>query len=122
MFRKENIMKRIAFGFLLLFSVVALADVWPFSTNGATTNIGVTATSQTLTNPTNVFQNGQLVLTCIGTVPCFVRFDGLAATVSNAMPILANSQVVYTLASIPTITTISTGTGSTLYATGGNGQ
>jgi hypothetical protein len=96
----------------------------PFLPQG-TANIAVTASAQTLTLPAPVVPGilSQLVLTNIGTQTVFARWDGTTATVSNAMPLLANSQVIV---SVPTTTTalsvISASTGSTLYATIGAGQ
>ena len=111
---------------LVLLPVIALAQSAdkPFLPMGATTNVAVTGTAATLTLPSNPFPGSQwqVVLTCAGTQTCFFRNDGVTATVSNAMPVIANGQFIVSLtAATTTLSVIASTTGSTLYATAGLG-
>lgn len=120
-----------AFSALLLLATIANAQTLEaFRPTGATANLVVTGTAQMLALPTVTAENvspdnrhsRQLILTNIGTQTVFVRLDGVTATVSNALPLLANSQVVITGANAPSASVIAATTGSTLYATVGAGQ
>lgn len=119
-------MKRIlTLATLALLSMLALAEELPFRPMGATTNVVVTGTAASLALPTNPFPGFayQVTLSCIGTQTCFFRNDGTTATVSNAMPVLANGQYVISLTNATTtLSVIGASTGSTLYATVGSGN
>lgn len=95
----------------------------PFQVLGATTNLAVTGSAQSLTLP-QISDGGlrQYVLTVIGSQPVFVLTGG-TATVNNAMPLLPGSQVSVSVDSaVTSISAIAAATGSTLYATVGYGE
>jgi len=104
----------------------AAAQLAPFIPR-STANVAVTGTAQDLTLPTSTStpEQGlkQIVLTAVGTQTVFFRWDGTTVTVSNGMPVLANSQFVI---SVPVATTalsvIAAAPGSTAYATLGAGE
>lgn len=117
---------------LLLAFGTAFAQVTAFLPTGPTVNIAVSGTAQNLVLPTatstgltanqvaTLSQN--VVLTNVGTQTVFFRV-GATATVSNAMPLLPNSQVVISVPSSgATASVIAATTGSTLYATVGYGK
>lgn len=89
---------------------------------GNTANLAVTAADQTLTI-TQVIPPGGCVaiVTNIGTQTVFVRMDATVATVTNAIPVLANSQVTFGVNFGATPRAIAAASGSTVYLTLGNG-
>lgn len=97
----------------------------PFMSQG-TTNVAVTASAQTLALSTFTVTGAtqkQVVLTNVGTQTVFLRWDATPVTLTNGLPVLANSQIVVSMPNAVTATTvISASTGSTLYATVGAGQ
>lgn len=85
-------------------------------------NLAVTGSSQTLTPGITVPDAGcQAMFTNIGTQTVFLRTDGTVATVNNGHPIMANTQVVFTLKGGAALRAIAATTGSTLYVTLGLG-
>jgi hypothetical protein len=125
--RKEAAMlRRLLFAILLGLSFGAHAQLFPFQLSAVdTTNLAVTSSAQNITLPSA--QAGpvsrQIVFSqTSGTQTVFIRCDGATATVSNAMPIMANSQFILTHSSAATCSAIAVGTGSTLYTTSGIGQ
>jgi hypothetical protein len=118
-------LRRLLFAILLGLSFGAHAQLFPFQLSAVdTTNLAVTSSAQNITLPSA--QAGpvsrQIVFSNVGTQTVFFRCDGATATVSNAMPIMANSQFILTHSSAATCSAIAVGTGSTLYATSGIGQ
>lgn len=93
-----------------------------FSPIGATVNIAVTGSAQTLTFTQEVSGATNLRLANVGTQTVFVRTDGVTATAAAGMPILANSVEVIDKGSRATLSVIAGATGSTLYATTGFGE
>lgn len=92
---------------------------------GASTNLAVTAVSQTVPLPAGLTSidggvSGRLVN--YGTQTIFLRFDGTVADTTAGMPMIANSVEPFTLAPGASITVIAAGTGSTLGVTVGDGQ
>lgn len=126
-------MKRL-FAVLAAALLAVAAQAFPFVPVGPTTNLAVTASAQSITLPTVVstpssvryaadFGLQSYVLSNLGTQTVFLRCDGTTATASNAMPLLANAQVVVSLdKSVTTCSAIAASTGSTLYATVGAGE
>jgi hypothetical protein len=124
-------MKRILAAFAAC--LASLAFAFPFVATGPTTNLVVTGTAQSITLPSVSSVPAQIstisdaglysyILTNLGTQTVFVRCDGTTPTVSNAMPLLANSQVVIGIAkSVTACQAIAATTGSTVYATVGAG-
>ena len=97
----------------------------PFQPRGgvsSTTNIAVTASSQQLTLPANGSDGGSLILTNIGTQTVFWCYGSATASVSTSMPLLAGtSQTVSLPGGVSQISVIAGSSGSTLYATVGDG-
>lgn len=99
---------------------------YPFQPAGgvsSTTNIAVTASSQQLTLPSIGADGGSLVLTNIGTQTVFIAYGSVTASVSTSMPLLPNSsQVISIPGGVSQLSVIAAATGSTLYATAGQGS
>jgi hypothetical protein len=95
----------------------------PAPTRTSTTALAVTGSNQTLTLlPNGGAMTRSMRLANIGTQTVFVALGTVTSSVTTSMPILANSVEVFTLpASITTLSVIADGTGSTLYATIGDG-
>jgi len=95
----------------------------PAPTAASTTALAVTGSNQTLTlSPNGGAMTRSMRLANIGTQTVFVALGTVTSSVTTSMPILANSVEVFTLpASITTLSVIAAGTGSTLYATIGDG-
>ena len=94
------------------------------SANGETKNIAVTATSQRVDlSRVSTSIAGSMLVTVVGTDPVFVRLgDNTVAATTTDRPYLGNSQQVINLpAGVSHAAAISTGTGSTVYFTPGNG-
>jgi len=89
-----------------------------FSQKGATVNVAVTASAQTLTfSTTQPMDNVRLAN--VGTQTVFVNFQA-TATVNNGIPILAGTVELFS--AIPgSLSCIASAVGSTLYATVGQG-
>lgn len=99
---------------------------YPFQPRGgvaSTTNVAVTASSQQLTLPTPSNNGGSIMLTNVGTQTVFVSYGSVTASVSTSMPLLANAIYTFTLPpGVTQLSAIAASTGSTLYATLGDGQ
>lgn len=87
----------------------------------STSNIAVTAAAQSMTIPTIGVEGVTVRLVNAGTQTVFIAFSG-TATVATSMPMLANTIETFTFPQGAGISVISTTTGSTLYATFGDGQ
>jgi len=101
-----------------------MQQTYPFQPRGGgyTTNLAVTTASQALNLPITMPQEGAtLRLTNIGTQTVFVTFDGSAATTANGLPIPAGIAQDFTIGPGASIHAIAGATGSTLYATMGDG-
>lgn len=88
---------------------------------GATQNIAVTATAQSLAlNAAHLEANG-IRLVNIGTQTVFVNFGQngsvTAATAAAAMPIPAGNSIIIGASRLTNLSVIAAATGSTLYAT-----
>lgn len=97
---------------------------YPFKPRGGgyTTSLPVTATAQPLNLPITMPQEGcNLRLANIGTQTVYVTFTG-AATVANGMPLEPNTVEMFSIGPGDAISAIAAATGSTLYATMGDGQ
>ena len=95
----------------------------PAPTAASTTALDVTAEDQTMTlSPNGGTQTRSLRLANIGTQTVFVALGTVHSSVTTSMPVLANSVEVFTLpGGITTLSVIAETTGSTLYATIGDG-
>ena len=95
----------------------------PAPTAASTTELAVTAANQTMTlSPNGGAQTRSVRLANIGTQTVFVALDTVTSSVTTSMPVLANSVEVFTLpGGITTLSVIAAATGSTLYATIGDG-
>ena len=95
----------------------------PAPTAASTTALAVTAEDQTMTlSPNGGTQTRSLRLANIGTQTVFVALGTVTSSVTTSMPVLANSVEVFTLpGGITTLSVIAEATGSTLYATIGDG-
>ncbi|HET8730485.1 MAG TPA: hypothetical protein VFM34_05180 [Moraxellaceae bacterium] len=94
------------------------------SANGESKSIAVTAASQRVDLArinTNI--SGSMLVTVVGSDPVFVRLgDNTVTAALTDRPYLGNSQQVINLpAGVSYAAAISTGTGSTVYFTPGNG-
>lgn len=91
--------------------------------NGATStvNLVVTAVAQPFVLPRAARDGGQIRLTVIGSQTIFVAFSG-AASLTTSMPLLAGSVEVFSVEDGTTLSVIAGAAGSTLYATGGEGN
>jgi hypothetical protein len=97
---------------------------FPFQTNGFTGSVGVTNSSQQASVPPPGYATSPVEarMVNIGTIPCFVRFDGVTATVNNGMPMLPGVVEIFELSPNAVINVIATTSGaSTLYITLGTG-
>ena len=93
-----------------------------FAQIGATVNVAVTGTAQTLTpTPPATNVDATVRLANIGTQTVFVNFQATATT-ANGIPILANSVEVFALGAAASLSVIAAAVGSTLYATTGMGE
>lgn len=86
---------------------------------GTPTNVVLSASAQALQVPA-VAKGGsgnmELMASCVGTAPCFFRYDGTTATVNNGFVLPPNTMFGLKLpAATTTFSAISTGAGSTLY-------
>lgn len=111
-------MKKILLSLALACAALAAAaqSITPY---GTPTNVAVSASAQSLSVP-SVAKGGagsmELMATCIGTVTCFYRYDGVTATTANAYPLPAGqSQPMKIPANTGNLSVISTGAGSTFY-------
>lgn len=91
-----------------------------FSQVGATVNVAVTGTAQTLTFTAYDTAETTVRLCNIGTQTVFINFQA-TATSSNGIPLLANSSEVFSKGSALSVSAIAATIGSTLYATTGLG-
>lgn len=101
-----------------------MQQTFPFQPRGGgyTTSVAVTASSQALNLPiTMPVEGATLRLVNDGTETVFVTFDGSAATAANGMPLLAGKAETFTIGPGESIHVIGASTGSTLYATMGDG-
>lgn len=100
-----------------------MQQTFPFQPRGGgfTSNLAVTAAAQSLFLPLTMPQEGAtLRLMNIGTQTVFVVFSG-AASVSTGMPIPPNVPMDFSIGPGVAISAIAAATGSTLYATMGDG-
>ena len=87
-----------------------------------TTNVAVTATSQTLTLPNVPMEGASLRLVVVGTQNVFVAYGSVTSSASTSMIILANSSEMFSIpGGVSQISVIAANTGSTIYATVGYG-
>ena len=86
-----------------------------------TVSIAVTATAQAIGLPVIAQEGATVRMVNSGTQVVFVAFAG-TATVEGSMPILANSVETFSLPTGSTLSVIAGATGSTLYATIGDGK
>lgn len=95
----------------------------PAPTAASTTALAVTAANQTMTlSPNGGTQTRSVRLANIGTQTVFVALGTVTSSVTTSMPVLANSVEVFTLpGGVTTLSVIAAATGSTLYATIGDG-
>ena len=97
---------------------------FPFQTNGFTGGVVVTTSSQPISIPPPGYATSPVEarMVNIGTAPCFVRFDGAAATVANGMPMLPGVVEIFELSPNAVINVIAAASGtSQLYITLGTG-
>jgi hypothetical protein len=87
----------------------------------STNNIAVTAAAQSMPLPIIAVEGVTVRLVNAGTQTVFIAFAG-TATVATSMPMLANTIETFTFPQGAVISVIAAGTGSTLYATFGDGQ
>jgi hypothetical protein len=93
-----------------------------FAQTGATVNVAVTGSAQNLTFTAPATNTSPVLRLCnIGTQTVFINFQA-TATVSNGIPLLANSAETFEQGSTTTLSVIAATTGSTLYATTGFGE
>lgn len=100
------------------------AAQFPFQPRGgatSTVNIAVTTAEQRLPLPTIALEGCTVRLVNVGTQTIFISFVGTSA-VATSMPMLPNTVESFTFPQGSVISVISTATGSTLYATFGDGQ
>lgn len=90
-----------------------------FTPFGATVNLAVTGTAQSLTVPGNP---STLRVANVGAQVIFVRLDGVTATLAAGLPILPNTVETFDSRGASSISAIAGGTGSTLYVTPGAGE
>lgn len=102
---------------------MTIAPFQPAPTAASTTALAVTAANQTMTLlPNGGNRDASLRLANIGSQVVFVALGTVTASVSTSMPILPNTVEVFTLpGGISTLSVIAAATGSTLYATIGQG-
>jgi hypothetical protein len=95
----------------------------PAATAANTSNIVVTGSNQTFTlSPTVGSDGGTVRMTNIGTQTVFVALGTVTASLTTSMPVLANSIETFSLpGGVNTLSVIAASTGSTLYATVGQG-
>jgi len=89
-----------------------------------TVNVAVTAASQALTIPDVPFGTRSLRLANIGTQTVFIDFGTTSGTASltTSIPLIANTSEVFTIDNnITYVNVIAASTGSTMYATYGEG-
>lgn len=86
-----------------------------------TQNIAVTATAQSFPLPNIVGTIYAVRFANLGTQTVFIALEGVTATVNNGIPLPAGAVETFTLDSQSSISVIATATGSTLYATVGEG-
>ena len=100
-----------------------IAPFQPAATAASTTSIAVTASNQTLTlSPNGGTQDATIRLANIGSQTVFVALGTVTSAVATSMPILSNTVEVFTLpGGVTTLSVIAAATGSTLYATIGQG-
>ena len=92
----------------------------PFTFASDTVNIAVTATSQALALTAGT---GNVMLTNTGSQTVFIKLgdSAITVTVANGYPLLANSTQSFTKGSATHCAAIAAATGSTMYATSGEG-
>jgi precorrin-3B methylase len=97
---------------------------YPFQPRGSavgSVSLAVTASAQAMGLPVLAQEGGSVRLVNVGTQPVYIAFTG-TATVANSMPILANTERTFSIPPGTTaISAIAGATGSTLYATVGDG-
>ena len=95
----------------------------PAPTASSTTALAVTESNHTMTlSPNGGAQTRSVRLANIGTQTVFVALGTVTSSVTRSMPVLANSVEVFTLpGGVTTLSVIAASTGSTLYATIGDG-
>ncbi|MGY6240550.1 hypothetical protein [Burkholderia ambifaria] len=97
---------------------------YPFQPRGGATgsvSLAVTASAQNMGLPVDAVEGGSIRMVNIGTQAVYFSFGG-TATVANSMPILPNTEKTFSIPPGTTaISAIAGATGSTLYATLGDG-
>ncbi len=87
-----------------------------------TTNVAVTGSSQQLTLPSNSADGGTMILYAKGTQDVFWCYGSATASVSTSTPLAAGTTQVFALpGGVSQISVIGATTGTTLYATIGDG-
>ena len=100
-----------------------MTDINAFQPNGSTVNEATTASSQALAL-TGVGTGAHVVITNIGSQVIFVAFgiSTVTTAVTTGHPILANSAQIFTVPQgVTHVAHRAAATGSTLYATSGQG-
>ena len=94
------------------------------TTPNSTTNLAVTTAAQQLTLPSIPAEGATLRLVCAGTQTVFWSYGASSGlTVSNGVPVLANTvETFFVPGGTTQISLIAAATGSTVYATVGDGQ
>ena len=95
----------------------------PAAGAASTSNIAVTAVSQTLVlSPSVGSDGGSMRVANIGSQTIFIALGTVTANASTSMPMLANSIETFSLpGGVNTLSVIAPATGSTIYATVGIG-
>lgn len=95
----------------------------PKATAATTLNIAVTASNQTFTLPTAPNNGGTMRLVNSGTQTIFWAYGTVTSSVSTSTPLLPNTVETFTLpGGVTELSVIAGATGSTLYATVGEGM
>jgi hypothetical protein len=94
-----------------------------FEPTGATVNEAVTAAAETVSLAGRLSdRDGAIRVANIGTVTIFITLDGTTPTVSNAIPLVANTAESFSMPAGKTdVKHIAAGAGSTIYVTPGRG-
>jgi len=94
----------------------------PSATAATTLNIAVTAANQTFTIPAPASNGGTIRLANVGSQVVFWAYGTVTSAVATSTPLLPNTAEVFTLpGGVTRLSVIAAATGSTLYATIGEG-
>jgi hypothetical protein len=95
----------------------------PFEPSGATqVSAAMDGTAKTITIDRVSDVDGSVNIVVIGTATVFIRLDGVTPTITNAKPLLANSDQTFTMPSGATTVKMIGAAGSTCYVTRGRGN